>query len=98
VVELALAYVERNRERMDLSALRRMGLPVSSSLVGIADQAESTSGLKAASSSGPCGLRRGAAGSRRVPDEDDRAEAFHRRRPRGPAVGCNRRRFRESAK
>lgn len=33
VVKLTLAYVERNRQRMDYPRYRRMGLPVSSSLV-----------------------------------------------------------------
>jgi hypothetical protein len=33
VVELAIGYVERNRERMDYPRYRRLGLPVSSSLV-----------------------------------------------------------------
>ncbi|MCY2951062.1 MAG: hypothetical protein NTU53_03680 [Planctomycetota bacterium] len=33
MVELTLAYVERNRDRMDYPRYRRMGLPASSSLV-----------------------------------------------------------------
>jgi len=33
VVELAMLYVERNQERMDYPRYRRLGLPVSSSLV-----------------------------------------------------------------
>ena len=98
VVELALAYVERNRERMDYPRYRRMGLPVSSSLVESlikqinfrvkgSEQFWTNGGLEAVLQVRAAYL-----------SEDDRAEAFHRRRPRGPAVGCNRRRFRESAK
>lgn len=97
VVELALAYVERNRERMDYPRYRRMGLPVSSSLVESlikqinhrvkgTEQFWNNNGLEAVLQVRAAYL-----------SEDGRAEAFHQRRPRGPAVGRNRARLRASA-
>jgi len=97
VVELALAYVERNRERMDYPRYRRMGLPVSSSLVESlikqvnhrvkgTEQFWNNGGLEAVLQV------RGAYLS-----EDGRAEAFHERRPRGAAAGRNRARLRQLA-
>lgn len=90
VVELATAYVEQNRERMDYPRYRRMGLPVSSSLVESlvkqinhrvkgTEQFWNDGGLEAVLQVRAAYL-----------SEDDRAEAFHERRPRGPAVGRNR--------
>jgi hypothetical protein len=90
VVELALGYVQRNRERMDYPHYRRLGLPVSSSLVESlikqinhrvkgTEQFWNTGGLEAILQVRAAYL-----------SQDDRAEAFHERRPRGPAVGRNR--------
>ncbi len=90
VVELTLDYVERNRERMDYPRYRRLGLPVSSSLVESlikqinhrvkgTEQFWNDGGLEAVLQV------RGAYLS-----DDGRAEAFHQRRPRGPAAGRNR--------
>jgi len=98
VVELALAHVERNRERMDYPRYRRMGLPVSSSLVESlikqinhrvkgSEQFWNNGGLEAVLQVRAAYL-----------SEDGRAEAFHLRRPRGPAVGRNRGKFRQPAK
>jgi hypothetical protein len=90
VVELATAYVEQNRERMDYPRYRRLGLPVSSSLVESlvkqinhrvkgTEQFWNNGGLEAILQVRAAYL-----------SEDDRAEAFHEKRPRGPAVGRNR--------
>jgi hypothetical protein len=90
VVQLALEYVERNRERMDYPRYRRMGLPVSSSLVESlikqinyrvkgSEQFWNSGGLEAVLQVRAAYL-----------SEDGRAEEFHERRPRGPAVGRNR--------
>jgi hypothetical protein len=98
VVELALAYVERNRQRMDYPRYRRMGLPVSSSLVESlikqinhrvkgTEQFWNNGGLEAVLQVRAAYL-----------SEDGRAETFHQRRPRGPAVGRNRAKFRQEAK
>jgi hypothetical protein len=95
VVELALAYVERNRQRMDYPRYRRMGLPVSSSLVESlikqinhrvkgTEQFWNNGGLEAVLQVRAAYL-----------SEDGRAEAFHENRPRGPAVGRNRGRLRQ---
>jgi len=97
VVELTLAYVERNRERMDYPRYRRMGLPMSSSLVESlikqinhrvkgTEQFWNNGGLEAVLQVRAAYL-----------SEDGRAEAFHRRRPRAPAVGRNRAKFRQAA-
>jgi len=90
VVELTLGYVQRNRERMDYPRYRRMGLPVNSSLVESlikqvnlrvkgTEQFWTDGGLEAVLQVRAAYL-----------SEDGRAEAFHDRRPRGPAVGRNR--------
>lgn len=90
VVELATAYVERNRERMDYPRYRCLGLPVSSSLVESlvkqinhrvkgTEQFWNDGGLEAILQVRAAYL-----------SEDDRAEAFHKQRPRSPAVGRNR--------
>jgi hypothetical protein len=90
VVELTLNYVERNRERMDYPRYRRMGLPVSSSLVEAlikqinhrvkgTEQFWNDGGLEAVLQIRAAYL-----------SEDGRAESFHQQRPRGPAVGRNR--------
>jgi hypothetical protein len=90
VVELALGYVERNRGRMDYPHYRRLGLPVSSSLVESlikqinhrvkgTEQFWNDGGLEAVLQVRAAYL-----------SQDDRAEAFYDRRPRGPAVGRNR--------
>lgn len=90
VVELTLGYVRRNRDRMDYPRYRRMGLPVSSALVESlikqvnlrvkgTEQFWNDGGLEAVLQVRAAYL-----------SEDGRAEAFHQRRPRGPAVGRNR--------
>lgn len=90
VVELALAYVERNRERMDYPRYRRMGLPVSSAPVESlikqinhrvkgSEQFWNSGGLEAVLQVRAAYL-----------SQDGRAEEFHQRRPRGQAVGRNR--------
>jgi hypothetical protein len=90
VVRLALEYVERNRERMDYPRYRQMGLPVSSAPVESlikqinyrvkgSEQFWNGGGLEAVLQVRAAYL-----------SEDGRAEDFHERRPRGPAVGRNR--------
>ncbi len=90
VVELALGYVERNRDRMDYPRYRRMGLPVSSSLVESlikqinlrvkgTEQFWNDGGLEAVLQVRAAYL-----------SQDERAETFHQQRPCGPAVGSNR--------
>jgi hypothetical protein len=97
VVELAMAYVQRNCQRMDYPRYRRMGLPVSSSLVESlikqinhrvkgTEQFWNNGGLEAVLQVRAAYL-----------SEDGRAEGFHQRRPRAPAVGRNRSKLRESA-
>jgi hypothetical protein len=90
VVELALAYVERNRERMDYPRYRRLGLPVSSSLVEslIKQINHRVKGTEQFWNHG--GLETVLQVRAAYLSEDGRAEAFHERRPRGPAVGRNR--------
>jgi hypothetical protein len=89
VVELAMRYVEQNRERMDYPRYRQMGLPVSSSLVESlvkqinhrvkgTEQFWNDGGLEAVLQVRAAYL-----------SGDDRADAFHDRRPRAPAVGRN---------
>jgi len=98
VVELTLAYVERNRDRMDYPRYRRMGLPVSSSLVESlikqinhrvkgTEQFWNNGGLEAVLQVRAAYL-----------SDDGRAETFHQRRPRGAAVGRNRAKFRQPAR
>ena len=90
VVELALGYVESNRERMDYPRYRKLGLPVSSSLVESlikqinlrvkgTEQFWNDGGLEAVLQVRAAYL-----------SQDDRAETLHKNRPRGPAVGRNR--------
>ena len=97
VVELTLAYVQGNRERMDYPRYRRMGLPVSSSLVESlikqinyrvkgTEQFWNTGGLEAVLQVRAAYL-----------SEDGRDEAFHRHRPRAAAVGRNRAKVRQPA-
>jgi len=93
VVALTLGYVQRNRERMDYPRYRTMGLPVSSSLVESlikqinlrvkgTEQFWNDGDLEAVLQVRAAYL-----------SEDGRAEAFHQRRPRSPAVGSNRARL-----
>jgi len=97
VVELALAYVEKNRERMDYPRYRQLGLPVSSSLVESlikqinhrvkgTEQFWNHGGLEAVLQVRAAYL-----------SQDGRAEAFYQHRQRGPAVGRNRGKFRQPA-
>jgi hypothetical protein len=90
VVELAMQYVERNRQRMDYPRYRRLGLPVSSALVESlikqinqrvkgTEQFWNTGGLEAVLQVRAAYL-----------SEDDRSERLYEQRPRGPAVGRNR--------
>jgi hypothetical protein len=90
VVELAVEYVERNRERMDYARYRKLGLPISSSLmeslikqinhrVKGTEQFWNDGGLEAVLQVRAAYL-----------SQDERAEAFHEHRPRGPAVGRHR--------
>ena len=90
VVELTLGYVENNRERMDYPRYRQLGLPVSSSLVESlikqinlrvkgSEQFWTNGGLEAVLQVRAAYL-----------SQDDRADAFYKNRPRGPAVGRNR--------
>jgi hypothetical protein len=89
-VELAQDYVERNRQRMDYPRYRQMGLPVSSAPVESlikqinlrvkgTEQFWNRGGLEAVLQVRAAYL-----------SQDDRAEAFYNRRPRGPAAGRNR--------
>jgi hypothetical protein len=97
VVELALGYVERNRERMDYPRYRQMGLPVSSSLVEslIKQLNHRVKGTEQFWNDG--GLEAVLQVRAAYLSEDGRAEAFHERRPRRSAVGHNRRKFRTTA-
>jgi hypothetical protein len=90
VVELALGYVERNRERMDYPRYRRLGLPVGSALVESlikqinhrvkgTEQFWNNGGLEAILQVRAAYL-----------SQDGRADTFHEQRPRGSAVGRNR--------
>ncbi len=93
IVELTIAYVERNREKMDYPRYRRLGLPVSSSLVESlvkqinhrvkgTEQFWNDDGLEAVLQVRATYL-----------SQDGRAEQFHEQRPRGPAVGRHRTRL-----
>ena len=90
VVELAVDYVERNRERMDYARYRKLGLPISSSLmeslikqlnhrVKGTEQFWNEGGLEAVLQVRAAYL-----------SQDDRADAFYEHRPRGRAVGRHR--------
>lgn len=89
VVELTLAYVQRNRQRMDYPRYRRLGLPVSSSLVEslIKQINHRVKGTEQFWNDG--GLESVLQVRAAYLSQDDRAEAFHQRRPRGPAVRRN---------
>ena len=90
VVEQALGYVEKNRERMDYPRYRKMGLPVASALVESlikqinhrikgSEQFWNNGGLEAVLQVRAAYL-----------SQDDRAEKHHDHRPRAPAVGRQR--------
>jgi hypothetical protein len=95
VVELTLAYVERNRERMDYPRYRRMGLPVSSSLVEslIKQVNHRVKGTEQFWNNGGLDAVLQVRGAYLC--QDGRAESFHLHRPRGPAVGRNRAKLRQ---
>jgi hypothetical protein len=96
VVELACAYVERNRERMDYPRYRQMGLPVTSSLVEslIKQINKRVKGTEQFWNKG--GLEAVLQVRAAYLSGDGRAESFHERRPRRAAVGSNRRKFRQA--
>jgi hypothetical protein len=90
VVELAMQYVERNRQRMDYPRYRRLGLPASSASVESlikqinqrvkgTEQFWNTGGLEAVLQVRAAYL-----------SQDDRSERLYQQRPRGPAVGRHR--------
>jgi hypothetical protein len=90
VVADTLAYVKRNRQRMDYPRYRRQGLPVTSAAVEslIKQVNRRVKGTEKF-------WRRGGAEAvlevrAAYLSEDGRAEAFHDRRPRGRAVGRGR--------
>lgn len=93
VVRRVRDYVQANLERMDYPAYRRQGLPISSALVEslIKQMNQRVKGSEKfwIESNGEAILQVRAA----YLSEDDRAEKFHARRPRGPAVGRNRRKI-----
>lgn len=95
VVELVLTYVEQNRERMDYPRYRRMGLPVSSSQVEsvIKQINQRVKGTEQFWNNG--GLEAVLQVRAAYLSADGRAEAFHERRPHGPAVGRNRAKLRQ---
>jgi hypothetical protein len=97
VVELAIGYVVRNRERMDYPRYRQMGLPVTSSLVEstIKQINKRVKGTEQFWNKG--GLEAVLQVRAAYLSEDGRAESFHERRPRRAAVGSNRSKFREAA-
>jgi hypothetical protein len=90
VVELTLRHVEVNRQRMDYPGYRRLGLPVSSSLVEslIKQINQRVKGTEQFWNDG--GLEAVLQVRAAYLSQDDRAEAFHQRRPRGPTAGRNR--------
>ena len=90
VVELTLKYVETNRERMDYPRYRRLGLPVSSSLVesSIKQINQRVKGTEQFWNNG--GLEAVLQVRAAYLSQDDRAEAHYQRRPRRAAVGGNR--------
>jgi hypothetical protein len=90
VMELAISYIERNRQRMDYPRYRQLGLPVGSALVESlikqvnhrvkgTEQFWTNNGLEAVLQVRAAYL-----------SQDDRAEKHHEHRPRSPAVGRNR--------
>ena len=89
VVELAISYIERNRERMDYPRYRQLGLPVGSALVESlikqlnhrvkgTEQFWTDHGLEAVLQVRAAYL-----------SQDDRADTHHEHRPRNRAVGSN---------
>jgi hypothetical protein len=93
VVRRVRDYVQTNIERMNYPEYRTKGLPISSSLVEslIKQMNQRVKGSEKfwLESGGEAILQVRAA----YLSEDDRAEKFHARRPRGPAVGRNRRKI-----
>lgn len=90
VVELALGYVERNRERMDYPRYRQMGLPVVSALV---ESLIKQINLRVKGSEqfwNDGGLEQVLQVRAAYLSQDGRAEKHHDHRPRAPAVGRNR--------
>ena len=93
IVGLTLEYVKNNAERMDYARYRRDGLPITSAPVeSLIKQFN-----QRVKGSEKFWIRRGAEAILQVRaahlSEDDRAERFHEHRPRGPAVGRNRRKL-----
>jgi len=90
IVELTIAYAERNREKMDYPRYRRLGLPVSSSLVEslVKQINQRVKGTEQFWNDG--GLEAVLQVRAAYLSQDDRADEFHEQRPRGPAVGRNR--------
>lgn len=93
IVSLTLEYVKANAERMDYPSYRRAGLPISSAPVEslIKQFNQRVKGTE------KFWLMGGAESVLQVRaaylSDDDRAERFHDHRPRGPAVGRNRRKL-----
>lgn len=90
IVELAMNYVERNRERVDYPRYRQLGLPVGSALVEslIKQVNHRVKGTEQFWNDG--GLEAVLQVRAAYLSEDGRAEKHHDRRPRAPAVGRNR--------
>jgi hypothetical protein len=90
VVELAVDYVVRNREKMDYPRYRRLGLPVSSALVEslIKQINQRVKGTEQFWNDG--GLEAVLQVRAAYLSQDDRSEKHYEQRPRGPAVGRNR--------
>lgn len=93
VVRRVRDYVQTNLQRMNYPEYRTKGLPISSALVEslIKQMNQRVKGTEKfwLESGGEAILQVRAA----YLSEDDRAETFHDRRPRGPAVGRNRRKI-----
>jgi hypothetical protein len=90
VVQLATAYVEHNRQRMDYPRYRRLGLPVGSALVEslIKQINHRVKGTEQFWNDG--GLEKLLQVRAAYLSEDGRAEKHHEQRPRAPAVGRQR--------
>jgi hypothetical protein len=89
VVELALGYVERNRERMDYPRYRQLGLPVVSALV---ESLIKQINLRVKGSEqfwNDGGLEKVLQVRAAYLSQDDRADKHHDHRPRAAAVGRN---------
>jgi hypothetical protein len=98
VGKLTLAYVERNRERMDELRYPRMGMPVSSSLVESLSKQINHRVLGTEQVGNNGGWEAVLQVRAAYLSVDGRAETFHQRRPRGAAVGLNRDKFRQPAR